>query len=778
MTLALLLIIAAGALVGFVGRGRLGRWGAASFGLPLAASAALLATRVPEVLDGRYRSESYRWIDALDLGFTFRTDGFGVMLGLIVTVIGVAIAVYSAAYFHHGADIARIAGPMTAFAGAMLGLVLADDVFTLFIFWELTSITSFLLIGFDDEDPAAIASARKALLVTGAGGLALLGGLVILATETGTTRLSEMLESGATGTAVNVALVLVLVGAFSKSAQVPLHFWLPGAMKAPTPISAYLHSATMVKAGIVLIARMAPGFADAGVWRPLIVIVGGATMLLGGARALAQFDVKLLLAHGTVSQLGLLTILAGFGTSATTFTAVAMLLTHALFKAPLFMVVGAVDHATGTRDIRHLGRLRRQLPVLAVIGGLAAASMAALPPLLGFASKEKALDALVNAEPGGWGMAAVTMVTLGSVLTVAYTVRWWWGIFGDWAPVTRQGEPHHHAPEAGLVAPAAVFAALGVVLGVGSSWFGDHLARLATSLEPKAAEKYLTLWAGVNTALVLSIVAVAGGVVVARFGPRLEHWQTPRTPTGDGVYQSLYDGLLHNAKRVTRLVQNGSLPAYVGVVFLTLALVLVVALANGGGGDDVDVVWADSALQVGLAVLVAVLAVGVTLVTRRFTAALLLGGAGTFQALIFLFWGAPDLALTQVLVETLALVVLLLVLRHLPERFSPEASWAPRGVRLGIAVGVGALVTVFAWMAGTTRVGQPPNEALGDLAVPEAGGRNIVNVILVDFRAADTLGEIAVLGIAAVGVANLVRAARRHRRPVVAAEAVSVEEVR
>jgi multicomponent Na+:H+ antiporter subunit A len=765
MTLVLLTLTALGALVGFVGKGHLGRWGAATFGVPLAVGAVLLATRLPEVLDGDYRTESYRWIDGLDLGFTFRTDGYGVMLGLIVTVIGVAIAIYSAAYFHHGRQVAHIAGPITAFAGSMLGLVLADDVLTLFIFWELTSVTSFLLIGFDDEEPAAIGAARKALLVTGAGGLALLGGLVILAVEAGTTQLSAIVEQAPSGTLVNVALVLVLIGAFSKSAQFPLHFWLPGAMKAPTPISAYLHSATMVKAGIVLIARMAPGFADAAVWRPLVVVVGGVTMLIGGARALRQFDVKLLLAHGTVSQLGLLVILAGFGTSATTFVAVAMLVTHAVFKAPLFMVVGAVDHSTGTRDIRHLGGLRRQMPVLAVVGGLAAASMAALPPLLGFASKEKALDALVTAEPAGWAIVATVMVTVGSVLTVAYTIRWWWGIFGDWAPVTRLSVPHHHAPEAGLVVPAAVFAGFGLVAGIASWWFGDRVAELASSLNPKAAEKYLTLWAGFNTALVLSAVAVAGGVVVAVLGRRWEAWQPPRLPSGDGAYDASYQGLMALAKRVTRIVQPGSLPAYVGVVFLTLSVMLAVALLRGGGGGGREVVWADSPLQVVLAMLVAVLAIGVALAPRRFTAALLLGGAGTFQALIFLFWGAPDLALTQVLVETLALVVLLLALRHLPERFSPEAAWAPKGTRLAIAVGAGVLVTAFAWLAGTTRVGAPPNDVFTEAAVPQAGGRNIVNVILVDFRATDTLGEIAVLGIAAVGVANLVRAARRHRRP-------------
>lgn len=758
-----LILIGLCALAGFVGRSRIGRWGAALFGAPLAVVAVAVSTRLPEILDGEMPTETYRWIDELGLGLTFRMDGYGVLLALIVSVIGVAIAIYSAVYFDDPTDIARIIGPITAFAGAMLGLVLADDVFTLFVFWELTSVTSFLLIGFADTDSAAIAAARKALLVTGAGGLALLGGLVILAQQAGTSRLSEIVEIAPAGRLVDVALVLVLVGAFSKSAQVPLHFWLPGAMKAPTPISAYLHSATMVKAGVVLIARLAPGFADAGPWRPLIVIVGGATMLLGGARALRQYDTKLLLAHGTVSQLGLLVILAGFGTSATTFAAVAMLVTHAVFKAPLFMVVGAVDHATGTRDIRRLGGLRRGLPHLAVIGGLAGASMAALPPLLGFASKEKALDALVGSDPARWGVTAAVIVTAGSILTVAYTARWWWGTFGDWAPAERVDTPHHHAPATGLWLTPAVFAVLGLLGGLAAPWFGDRLGELAASLDPKTVEKHLTLWAGVNTALVMSVIAVLGGAAITRASPWLEGRRTPRLPTGDGAYQALYDGLLRTAARVTRIVQNGSLPAYVGIVFLTVCAVMIAALAAGASPGDGDANWGGSVIQVALAVLVAILAIGVTISTRRFTAALLLGGAGTFQAFIFLLWGAPDLALTQGLVETLALVVLLLALRHLPERFDAEGSWAPRGARVAIAVAVGVLVTVFVGIVGTTRVGEPANDQFTELAVPEAGGRNIVNVILVDFRAADTLGEIAVLVIAAAGVANLVRAARRQR---------------
>lgn len=771
MTVSLLLLFALASTMAFVWRRRLGRGSAAVLAAPMVITAVVMGRQLPDVLDGTYRTEHLSWIDTLGIGFTFRLDGYGVLLGLIVSVIGVAIAAYMASYFDDGADVARIAGPMAAFAGSMLGLVLADDIFTLFLFWELTSVTSFLLIGFDDRAPAAIKAAQKALLVTGAGGLALLGGLILIAQEAGTSRISELVALRPEGHLVNVGLVLVLVGAFSKSAQFPLHFWLPGAMKAPTPISAYLHSATMVKAGVVLIARLAPGFAEAPVWRPLIVVVGGITMLLGGARALRQHDVKLLLAHGTVSQLGLLVILAGFGTSATTYAGLAMLTTHALFKAPLFLVVGIVDHATGTRDIRELGSLRRRMPVVATIGALAALSMAAVPPLLGFASKEKGLDALVTADQAGWGWVAAVVVTAGSVLTGAYTARWWFGLFAVRAPLSRVNQPwptgpdhHYHAPGPWFVAPAAVFAVAGLVFGIGVGWLGDRFAELGASLNPAVAEKYLPLWAGFNTAVLLSAIALGGGIGLFLLGKRLDAWVPRGLPSADVIYQRTYDGLMNSAKRVTAIVQNGSLPAYGGIVFITLMLLLGASLVMGATPGSGDWVVADSPAQLGLAVLIALLALGVTQARRRFTAALLLGGAGTFLALIFLLFGAPDLALTQVLVETLALVVLLLVLRHLPDRFHRESAWAPRWARLSIAVGTGVLVTVFAWIAGTSRTHPSAADEFAQRALPEAGGKNIVNVILVDFRATDTLGEIAVLALAAVGVANLVRAARRAQR--------------
>jgi len=330
------------------------------------------------VLDGTPITAELAWVDALDLSITLGLDGFGLLMGLLVSGIGALVSVFSVGYFSAEHDRARIAGLLTCFAGAMLGLVWADGLLTLFVFWELTSVASFLLIGTDDRSATARAAALRALLVTGAGGLSLLAGLILLGIASDEWTISGVLAADPSGGLVPAALVLVLFGTATKSAQFPFQFWLPGAMAAPTPVSAYLHSATMVKAGIVVVARLAPVFADDAPWRPIVVVCGVASILLGGVRSMRQQDAKLALAHGTASQLGLIMVLVGLGTPATTFAGVAVLLAHALFKASWFLSVGAVDHATGTRDLRRLRGVRR-LPVLAATIVLAAASMAAIP---------------------------------------------------------------------------------------------------------------------------------------------------------------------------------------------------------------------------------------------------------------------------------------------------------------------------------------------------------------------------------------------------------------
>ncbi|MEX1106296.1 MAG: proton-conducting transporter membrane subunit, partial [Ilumatobacteraceae bacterium] len=478
----------------------------------IAGTAVLVASAVTVAVLGigtSPRVERWAWIDDLGLVMHLRLDAFAVMMVLIVAVLGSLVLWYSVDYFTHDATYVRFVGLFVAFAGAMTGLVLSADLFTMFVFWELTSVCSFLLIGLNDESATARASALRALLVTSAGGLCLLAGVALFQVAAGTSSFVELAAIRPSGTVVTVAAVLVLVGAFTKSAQFPFHFWLPGAMAAPTPVSAYLHSATMVKAGIVLMARMAPIFGDIAVWRWMVVLAGGTTMILGGVRALRQTDAKLLLAHSTVSQLGFLTILVGLGVPGATYAGVAHLLAHAVFKAALFLGVGVVDHATGTRDIRKLSGVGAQMPAVAVLMGFAAASMAGLIPLFGFATKEKGLVALLDADVGLVGWVALAAVIVGSVLSAGYSMRLMRGLFA-----TKPGvEPTHlhHAPTAGLVVPMGIIAVAslaGLVAGIVGGW----LDAPAASLDAMASG-YLALWPGINTAFVISLAVVASGAV-------------------------------------------------------------------------------------------------------------------------------------------------------------------------------------------------------------------------------------------------------------------------
>ncbi|QYG91197.1 DUF4040 domain-containing protein [Iamia sp. SCSIO 61187] len=717
-------------------------------------------TQVPSVLDGAEPSSRHVWIEGLDVAFSFRLDGFALLMALIVTGIGALVLAYSFGYF--GPEVpaerlARFAGGFVAFAGSMLGLVLADDVWTLFVFWEATTITSFLLIGLDHDGAEARAAARQALLVTAAGGLALLGGLAILAQTAGTTALAGLAQADDARAVVQVALVLVLVGAVTKSAQVPFQFWLPGAMAAPTPVSAYLHSATMVKAGVILVGRMAPVFAEVGWWRPAIVAIGGLTMLAGGIGALRQHDAKLLLANGTVSQLGLLVVLLGIGHPEATAAGVAMLLGHALFKAALFLVVGAVDHATGTRDIRRHTGLGRRLPLLATLAAVATASMVGLPPLLGFVAKEAALDALVE-EGGTWSVVALVAIVAGSVLTTAYSARLWFGLFGS-GPVDEPAEVGH-APGAALVGPVVVLVAATVAGGLLAGPLADALGTASEALDHDA-HGHLVLWAGVHAPLLLSILIVAlGAGLHLLLGRPAVAVPRPRL-SGERAFLRTYDGLQDGARRLTSQIQNGSLPAYIAVVFVMVVAGLGAAAVSGldvGPGGTSD----GGLLQAGVAVLAAAMAGAIVATRRRFVAVLMLGAVGYSIAVIFLLYGAPDLALTQVLVETVTLVVFLLVLRHLPEGYAPPPEWAPKALRVAVAVAVGVAVAGFALAAGTARTERPVAERMIEEAEPVGGGRNVVNVILIDIRGIDTMGEITVLAIAAAGVANLVRAARRR----------------
>lgn len=730
--------------------------------------AVLAATAVYAVAAGTTaepHGESWIWVEALGWGIHLRLDGFAVLMVLIVSVLGAFVLAYATTYFDMDQRFVRFVGIFVLFAGAMNGLVMSADLFTMFVFWEITSVTSFLLIGLNDESATARFAALRALLVTGAGGLCLLAGLSLIQIVAGTTAFVDLATNTPAGTVIDVALVLVLAGAFTKSAQFPFHFWLPGAMAAPTPVSAYLHSATMVKAGIVLIARMAPIFGDRALWQWLIVGAGVATIMIGGARALGQTDAKLLLAHSTVSQLGLLTILFGIGVPIATYAGVAHLLAHAVFKAGLFLGVGMVDHSFGTRDIAVLSGVGRRMRTAMVMGGLATASMAGIIPLFGFATKEKSLAALLKTTDyvGAAGTVALVGVVAGSMLTVAYSIRLFVGMFGTKQEVAET--ELHHAPSLGLWLPVYVISLASLVFGLWPSAVGRLLDAPASSLDAQSAGE-LVLWPGVNTAFALSVVIVIVGVVIARLVPLRLIGSRIRL-SGEEIFRAMYDGLLEFSRVATSRIQTGSLLAYIAVTLLVISAALVVGVLAGFDADLLDgVIWFDSAAQLVIAVSMAVLALVVVFIEQRFVAALVIGGVGLGCAALFALHGAPDLALTQVLVETMTIVVFLLVLRQVPQRFEAPPRWAPRVLRVGIAVAVGGVVALFAALVSGSRTAPSSGISYADLSLPEAGGKNIVNVILVDFRGFDTFGEITVLAVAALGVANLVKMARREKSPV------------
>ncbi|MCY7364208.1 MAG: NADH ubiquinone oxidoreductase subunit NDUFA12, partial [Frankiaceae bacterium] len=460
--LALLALHLGLALVAPAGGARVGRRVFLLVALAPGATAVWAAVRAGQVLDGRPVTSQAEWVPGLGLTLDLRLDALALLLVTLVAGVGSLVFLYCARYFPpQQAGLGRFAGVLTGFAGAMLGLVLADDLILLYVFWELTSVTSYLLIGFDDEQEESRRAAQQALLVTTLGGLVMLVGLILLGQAAGTSSLSEILADPPRGGSVALALVLILVGAFTKSAQVPFHPWLPAAMAAPTPVSAYLHAAAMVKAGVYLVARLAPAFAVVGPWRPVVLTVGLLTMVVGGWRALRQNDLKRLLAFGTVSQLGFLMVLVGAGTREAALAGAALLLAHGLFKATLFLSVGIIDHETGTRDLRQLSGLGRRLPVLAVVSTLAALSMAGVPPLLGFLSKEAAYEAFLHGSVADTAVFAGLFV--GSVLTAAYSARFVWGAFASkpGCATTRA-----HDPSPGFLAPVVVLGVAGLVLGL------------------------------------------------------------------------------------------------------------------------------------------------------------------------------------------------------------------------------------------------------------------------------------------------------------------------
>ncbi|MBE1533891.1 Na+/H+ antiporter subunit A [Actinomadura algeriensis] len=757
----LILLYAAAAVLVPWALGRHGRAMGYAAALVPAATAAWAVARAGHVAGGRDDTARLEWAPRLGLAIDFRLDALAVVMLLLVGGVGAVVLCYAARYFPSGPRTERLAvGTLVAFAGAMTGLVLADNLLVLYVFWELTTVSSFILIGAGHpervEDRRA---ALQALLTTTAFGLVMLAGFIVLGETAGTYRISELVADPPGGAAARTAMVLILLGAFAKSAQMPLHAWLPAAMVAPTPVSGYLHAAAMVKAGVYLVARLSPAFAESGPWSPLIVSVGLVSLLAGGVVALRQDDLKRLLAYGTVSQLGFLMVLFGAGTRTAALAGIALLLAHGLFKAPLFLAVGVLEHREGTRHADELSGAGRRRPVLAAAAALAIASMIGLPPFLGFVAKETALKAFAH---GGTDAAVLAGIVAGSALTVAYGARFLHGAFGG--PPGASGAGGRPRTSWGLVAPVVVLAVAGFAGGMLTGPLDTLLGAYADTLPAPHPDYEFALWHGLGLPIYLTIVAFAVGFAVYwAFGRTFPappvRW---RPPDAQDAYDGVVAATLFAARGVTRRIQTGSLPAYLTVIGVMVLLLPGAGLAAGliGGtaprpsGERLRG-W-DEPGQLLLVGIVVVCAAAAVRVRRRLSAALLLAGVGYAVGGLFVVHGGPDVALTLLVVETLSLIMLVLALRRLPDRFPPRRRTpAARAGTAALSIGLGVFVALFMVVASISRTAAPVGPAYAG-PTAEEGAKNVVNMIIVDLRALDTLGEIVVLAVASMGVAGLV----------------------
>ncbi|MBK1698024.1 Na(+)/H(+) antiporter subunit A [Rhodovibrio salinarum] len=736
-----------------------------------AALFAYFAQFLPTIAAGNTVRVASEWVPGLDVTLSFYLDGLSLIFALLITGIGTFIVLYTGGYLHGHHHLGRFFLYLLSFMGSMLGLVLADNVITLFVFWELTSITSFLLIGFNHTEAKSRRAAMQALVVTGGGGLALLAGLLIMAAVTGTTELSEILGSPEvlTSSALYVPMtILVLLGAFSKSAQFPLHFWLPNAMEAPTPVSAYLHSSTMVKAGVYLLARLSPGLGGTELWFYALVVFGAVTMLVGGILAMRQSDLKLVLAYTTVAGLGILTMLIGLGGDYA-FKAMALfLITHAFYKGGLFMVAGAIDHGTGTRDATRLGGLARPMPATFAAAVLLGLSMAGIIPFVGFIAKEVMYEATLHV-----GATGVVLVTVAAVFGNAFNVVAA-GIVGLRPFLSsHKSTPHHphEAPVSMLVGPV-LLAALGLFCGVAFPLTAEFVAApVMASLNglpvgDQAAELYL--WHGIKPPLILSLATLALGALGFVFWPQMRAGIAAILRAigwgPDHGYDQTITGLERLAYAVTRVQQTGYLRHYLMATFLVAAAFILGTLIWVGG---LPTDFRSPTLLLPEVIALALLiggAIVATIVFSRVAAVAAVSVVGYAVALLFLIFSAPDLAFTQFMVETLTVVILVLVLMRVPLEVSALRTRAGR-LRDGlIAIAVGTAVSLVLLTTTQGPLDLRLSEFFIENSVPVAHGHNIVNVILVDFRALDTLGEIFVVTVAGLSCFGLLRLTLSRRK--------------
>ncbi len=716
---------------------------------------------IPLVSAGEVIKESHVWVSYLGINMSFYVDGLSLLFALIITGVGTFILIYGGGYLHGHHQIGRFYLSVLLFMGSMLGVVLADNIISMFVFWELTSISSYLLIGFNHEKEDSRKAALQALLVTGSGGLAMLAGAIILVQITGTMEMSEMLN--ATGVAESPLylgmLILILAGCFTKSAQFPFHFWLPGAMAAPTPVSAYLHSATMVKAGVYLMARLNPVIGGTEIWFYTLTSFGAATMIIGAWLALCHTDLKRVLAYSTVMALGTLTMLIGMGHEYAMKAAAVFLLGHSMYKGALFMVAGSIDHEAGTRDVRMLGGLRKLMPYTATFAAIAALSMAGVAPMLGFIGKELVYEAALSVH--AFPLVLITIAVVANIAIVASC-----GIVAIRPFYGEQKETPKHAHEAPIsmwLGPA--------FLSVFSLVFGVLPFLIDQSIISKASAAIggtpdlvfsLSLWHGINAALILSIVTFLSGVGVyfiwdkIRDGAGLQGFGKLFGQVPEKGYDHLLSGMLSFAGIQTRFFQNGNLRYYlITILGLTIALFGFTLFTQSGTVIPTDF-SSIYAYEWVLALVIVTSAFVALRAESGLVAIAALGVMGYSIALIYVLFSAPDLAITQVLVETLTVILVALVLIHIPKakmQVKPSSK-----LRDGIIAGsVGLLVTLILFAVLDLEFDPYMSEFFAENSYVIAKGRNIVNVILVDFRALDTLGEIVVIGVAGIGIYGLIK---------------------
>ncbi|HEX6132701.1 MAG TPA: monovalent cation/H+ antiporter subunit A [Longimicrobiales bacterium] len=739
--------------------------------IPTAAALALVVAAARDVFAGAVPQASVAWIPSLGLHATLRMDGYAWVFACLVLGIGLLILLYARYYLSAREDLPRFFSAIMLFMGSMLGLVLAGNIILLVVFWELTSLSSFLLIGYWRHDEDARAGARMALIVTGVGGLALLGGVLLLGAIAGSHELSAVLAAAGSVQQHPLyvpMLVLVLLGAFTKSAQFPFHFWLPRAMAAPTPVSAYLHSATMVKAGVFLLGRLHPVLSGTPEWFYIVSITGMATLLLGAYRAMFAHDLKGLLAFSTVSHLGLITLLFGFSSPLGAVAAVFHIMNHATFKASLFMAAGIIDHETGTRDMRILNGLWRHMPYTTALAVLAAAAMAGVPLLNGFLSKEMFFaESLFIAEMRGLRPIEPVLAVVAGIFSVAYSLRFIRIFFrgsGTGMPRAPQEPPRF------MRIPVEVLVLVVVLVGILPGLvIGPSLAIGARAVLGGDLPYYhLTMWHGLNLPLLMSVIALAGGTLLFLVRRKLYavYGRVHPPVTIEAGYQGVARAASAGAAWLTGTLDNGSLQRYVlllvGMALLAGA-VPVIGRFSAGALPRTPV---DAVTVAGTLMLVTAAVATAALHRHRLVALIAISAVGVIVSAGFVRLAAPDLALTQLLVEIVTILLVLLALDYLPRRSPPDTRAASRVRDIGIAAAAGAGVAALAWGV-LTRPADSISRYFIEQSKPAGGGTNIVNVILVDFRGFDTLGEIAVLGIAALGVVLLLSgvdltASRQH----------------